>query len=73
MRNPNSHTYHSFLLRLWRTKEPTGYAWRASLEQVGSGILQGFANLDELMLFLQQLTSEVQGIIEIEKEESNEP
>jgi hypothetical protein len=73
MRNPNSHTYYSFLLRLWQAKEPIGYAWRASVEQVGSGVLQGFANLDELMLFLRHLTSEAQEIVEIEKEESNEP
>jgi len=60
MRNPNFHTYHSFLLRLWRVKEPKGYAWRVSVEQVDSGVLQGFANLDGLMIFLRQLTGEAQ-------------
>jgi hypothetical protein len=71
MCNPNLPTYYSFLLRLWWAKADTGYAWRASVEQVGSGILKGFANPEELMIFLRQLTDETQEMNE--KEESNEP
>jgi hypothetical protein len=66
----NSHTYHSFLLRLWRVKAAKGYSWRASVEQVEGGVLKGFANLDELMFFLRQLTNEAQEMNE--KEKSNE-
>jgi len=71
MSKQNSHTYHSFLLRLWRVNAANEYTWRVSVEQVDSGVLKGFANLDELMFFLRQLTDEAQEMNE--KEESNEP
>ena len=41
-------TYKAFLLRCWLD----GQAWRYSLEEVGSSMRQGFATLDELVLFL---------------------
>jgi hypothetical protein len=70
IQNSNSNTYHSFLLRLWLVKAAKGYAWRASVEQVDSGALKGFANLDELMFYLLQLTNKAQDVKV--KEESNE-
>lgn len=52
--------YHSFLLRLWRAKEETGWDWRASLESVETGKLTGFACLEELVAFLRLVTGEAQ-------------
>jgi hypothetical protein len=49
-------TYHSFLLRLWLADDDGKPAWRASLERPLTGERKGFANLDELSLYLEQLT-----------------
>ncbi len=43
--------YQSYLLRLWRVVEARG-AWRASLEDPHSHELRGFANLEDLLAFL---------------------
>lgn len=47
--------YRSYMLRLWWVKESQGYTWRASLEDVESGELSGFATLEKLIEFLQSL------------------
>ena len=46
--------YLSFLLRLWRVDDGEASAWRASLQNALTGQRQGFANLAQLMAFLQQ-------------------
>lgn len=50
--------YKSYMLRLWWVKEPHGYTWRASLENVESGELTGFATLEMLIEFLQCLAED---------------
>jgi hypothetical protein len=47
--------YHSYLLRLWREGETTG--WRASLQETGSEQHQQFANLELLVDYLYRQTS----------------
>ena len=47
--------YHSYLLRLWRVREGEGESWRASLQEVETGDLLGFAELDELFDYLEGL------------------
>jgi hypothetical protein len=52
----NPQDYHSYLLRLWRVRDD-GINWRASLEDVQTGELQGFARLTDLIEFLQEVTT----------------
>ena len=47
--------YHSYLLRMWRVKDEAGGSWRASLEEVQSGELHGFADLAALLRYLEAL------------------
>jgi hypothetical protein len=54
--NPNEDArlpiiYQSYLLRLWKA-EQTG--WRASLEDARTGERIGFANLEQLFVFLME-------------------
>lgn len=53
--NP-SKNYYSFLLRLWLAKEAQSLTWRASLESVESGEINGFSNIEKLIDFLQEVT-----------------
>ncbi len=46
----------SYLLRLWRTEELRDFEWRASLEIPGTGQRIGFANLEQLFVYLMDLT-----------------
>ena len=46
--------YLSFLLRLWQTQDGTRSIWRASLEDPRSGECRGFADLEQLCVFLKQ-------------------
>lgn len=46
----------SYLLRLWRTEGSGGSDWRASLEVPETGERIGFANLEELVAYLMDLT-----------------
>ena len=48
--------YHAGLLRLWR--EGAEGAWRASLQPIGDGQRIGFADLEQLFAYLQQLTAD---------------
>jgi hypothetical protein len=50
--------YISYLLRVWRANGNGEVAWRASLESPHTGERIGFANLNELFIFLQQQTDE---------------
>ena len=45
--------YYSYLLRLWQ-EDKQGKTWRMSLENVHTGELRGFANLDGVFGFLFQ-------------------
>ena len=47
----------SYLLRLWRTDEPGGSKWQASLEIPQTGERIGFASLEELFAYLIELTT----------------
>ena len=46
----------SYLLRLWSTGAAHHQVWRASLEDVQSGERRGFANLEQLFVFLMEQT-----------------
>jgi hypothetical protein len=58
MTNLDYSAYLSFMLRLWQVKDATGPVWHASLESVETGRLQGFASLEELLTYLNQITRE---------------
>jgi hypothetical protein len=49
--------YRSFLLRLWQIMEKGEQEWRASLENVETGEKHGFTNLEELWVYLLQVTA----------------
>ena len=48
--------HRSFLLRMWRTPEPGPSDWRASLETLDTGKHIGFATLEQLFVFLMDLS-----------------
>jgi hypothetical protein len=47
--------YRAYMLRLWRVQEGPRYTWRASLEEVLTHNVQGFANLEALIRYLQEV------------------
>ena len=49
--------YIAYLLRLWQTRSKRELVWRASLESAHTGQRQGFANLTDLLTFLEQETT----------------
>ena len=51
----NTH-HRSFLLRLWCSEAPGDSEWRASLEIPETGKRIGFANLEQLFVYLMDLT-----------------
>ena len=55
--NDLKNTHHlSYLLRLWRTEGLRDFEWRASLEIPETGQRIGFANLEQLFVYLMDLT-----------------
>ena len=48
----------SYLVRLWATGAAHQQIWRASLEDVQRGERWGFANLEQLFVFLMQQTEQ---------------
>lgn len=50
--------YLSYLLRLWQTSDGTNRVWRASLESPGSHKRYSFADLRQLLAFLEQETGD---------------
>jgi len=55
--NDLQNTHHlSYLLRLWRTGGTEDFDWRASLEIPETGKRIGFANLEQLFVYLMDLT-----------------
>ena len=51
--------YVSYLLRLWQTGDKRELVWRASLESAYTGERRGFADLTELLAFLEKEVSQV--------------
>ena len=51
-------TSRSYLMRLWATGVTNQQVWRASLEDVQSGERRGFANLEQLFVFLMEQTEQ---------------
>ena len=51
-------TSRSYLVRLWATGVAHQLVWRASLENVQSGERRGFANLEQLFVFLMEQTEQ---------------
>lgn len=49
--------YLSYLLRLWQTYSDGQLVWRASLESPHTGERQGFADLEQLFVFLAEQTN----------------
>jgi hypothetical protein len=47
----------SFLLRLWCVDKPGNQNWQASLEILKTSERIGFASLEELFVYLMELTS----------------
>lgn len=47
--------HRSYLLRLWRTEGLGDFEWRASLEIPETGQRIGFANLEQLFVYLMDL------------------
>jgi hypothetical protein len=56
--------YHAYLLRIWQENDlsPGGSAWRFSLEDAQAGTRRGFADLESLHVFLNDLTFTVPGV-----------
>lgn len=50
--------YLSYLLRLWQTSDGTSQVWHASLESPGSHKRYSFADLRQLLAFLEHQTRE---------------
>lgn len=48
--------YHSYLLRMWLVQRGEKGQWRASLENVQTGEMQGFKDLPSLLAHLEGLT-----------------
>lgn len=59
-------TYHAYLLRCWQEDEANGdpSTWRFCLEGVQDSQRHGFASLESLLAFLQQITRSDQEIDE---------
>ncbi len=50
--------YHAYLLRLWRTGDGDSAVWRVLLEDPHTGERRGFADLNSLIAFLQEVCRE---------------
>ena len=53
-----SEQYYSYLLRLWFIKWNEHWIWRAILENIHTGERTGFASMDALIAFLQEMEKE---------------
>jgi hypothetical protein len=51
----DSARYHAYLLRLWQTGEGDAAVWRVMLENPRTSERQGFADLDSLFAFLNEV------------------
>ena len=50
--------YRSFMLRIW-IEQTNGEKWRFSLEDTRTGKRKGFASINQLKAYLDEITSEV--------------
>jgi hypothetical protein len=55
----DQHTYHAYLLRLWRVNSGHSTVWHASVEDSRTGERKGFADLHGLLAFLEEQTNAV--------------
>lgn len=56
---PDTQRYRAYLLRLWQTGEGEAAMWRALLEDPRTGERRGFADLDSLFVFLNELGRDI--------------
>jgi hypothetical protein len=56
MQKREKNSYHSYLLRLWKDGDHT--PWRASLEDPRNGTQLNFAELKQLVAYLEKETGE---------------
>ncbi len=52
--------YRAYMLRMWRTRGLWGGTWRASLEDAETHEIRGFRDLQALLTFLGEVTSEAE-------------
>ncbi len=52
------HQYLAYMLRLWQVGRGRALAWRASLEDPHTGERKGFSDLESLLAFLKEQTTE---------------
>ena len=45
--------YHSYLLRLWQVSTDNNPVWRASLQNIHTGVHLGFTDLETLFAYLK--------------------
>ena len=57
MKNP----YLVYLIRLWPIQSGDDQIWRISLEDAQTGQRHGFATLDDLTVYLREVTDEMKG------------
>jgi hypothetical protein len=53
--NSKPERYHAYLLRLWLVEWNERWIWRVSLENIHTGEHHGFANMEALVDFLQEM------------------
>lgn len=51
-------SYYSFLLRMWQVPMNDERIWRIQLENVQTGEKRGFNSLEELLSYLNQVTTQ---------------
>jgi len=56
------HGYQAYLVRLWQVHSSGKQVWRATLESPHTGERQAFADLAGLFAYLEQQTSDPDGI-----------
>lgn len=57
--NETQRGYISYLLRLWQAQDNGDWVWRATLECSQTGQRWAFADLNEVLTFLQVQTSDI--------------
>ncbi len=57
---PMKPTPQSYLLRIWPQQTAVATQWRFSLQPIPDGARQGFADLLELLLYLEAITPDVE-------------
>jgi hypothetical protein len=53
--DPRPEQYHAYILRLWLVEWNEKWIWRVSLENIHTGKRHGFANMEALVDFLQEM------------------